>query len=172
MKNSVEHRATGLDRPRAPKAPVDHSVQSLFRWMRCRGHGFRFCRRSDVKRLTPSSLFVLVRTESVLRLAATRTNSLPRCVRSAAALVIAHLIAAKIHLLLTAIHGLQTPTSPSLRPHMMSPRNIAAAFQAGFGGKADAGAHNLRPGCGNRGTAACVSARRITFSSGKPAGSH
>lgn len=53
--------------------------------------------------------------------------------------------------------GFQMPTSASRRPpgrRLMSARKITAAFQAGFGGKADAGAQNLRPGRENRGTAA------------------
>ncbi len=37
---------------------------------------------------------------------------------------------------------------------LMSARKVTPAIQAGFGGKADADAHNLRPGCGNRGKAA------------------
>jgi hypothetical protein len=42
------------------------------------------------------------------------------------------------------------PTKGHLVKGLMSERRITYAFRAGFGGKADADAHNLRPACGNR----------------------
>lgn len=67
--------------------------------------------------------------------------------RSAAALVISRLISAVTFernqftqnpFVVDGESGLQTPMSTTLRPYvrrMMSARKIAAAFQAGFGGK-------------------------------------
>jgi hypothetical protein len=47
-----------------------------------------------------------------------------------------------------------TTLEPALVEALMSERRMISAFQAGFGGKADVDAHNLRPGRGNRGKAA------------------